>query len=193
MEGGGGVPLCQGEVMAQPSGTVVLRARSMQIVGVAMVVMAVVGLGSCVTGGLETLAHFGAPVLLFGLLGWAVFWAPRVEVSDGGVVMVNILRTIQVPWPAVEGVDGRYGLQLRTAYGAFTAWGVSAPAGRDRGRGRDSASAVTVRQRLESLREAGWLEDPRLERPGARTEWHWPVIAAAVLLAATSLTLPFAA
>ena len=186
-----GQALCQGVVMAEPYGeTVVLRSRSMQAVGVAIVAVAVVGLASAVTGGIDTLGRYGAPIVLFGLLGWAVFWVPRVEVSDGGVVMVNILRTIHVPWPAVEAVDGRYGLQLRTAYGAFTAWAVSAPSGADRRKGRDSAAAVGVQERLDSLRGAGWLDDPRLERPRARTEWHRPLIGAAGLLALASLALP---
>jgi hypothetical protein len=186
-----GQPLCQGVGMAEPYGeTVVLRSRSMQLLGVTLVAVAVLGLASAVTGGLEELARFGAPIVLVSLLGWAVFWVPRVEVSDGGVVMVNILRAIHVPWPAVEAVDGRYGLQLRTAYGAYTAWGATAPAGRDRGRGRHSASAVAVQQRLESLREAGWLDHPRLEQPRARTEWHLPLIAATALLTLASVTLP---
>jgi hypothetical protein len=177
--------------MAEPYGeTLVLRSRSMQVIGGAIVTVAVVGLALAVIGGLHSLGRFGAPILLFGLLGWAVFWVPRIEVSDGGVVMVNILRTIQVPWPAIEGVDGRYGLQLRTAYGGYTAWAATAPSGRDRGRGRDSEAAVSVQQRLEALRTAGWLDHPRLEQPRARTEWHRPLIGAAVLMTLASVTLP---
>ncbi len=186
-----GWSLCQGVRMVEPYGeTVVLRSRSMQVVGAAIVAMAVVGLASAVTGGLDPLARYGAALVLFGLMGWAVFWVPRVEVSDGGLVMVNILRTIHIPWPAVETVDGRYGLQLRTAYGAYTAWAVTAPTGADRRAGRDSAAAVAVQQRLETLRGAGWLDDPRLEQPRARTEWHRPLIGAAGLLALASLALP---
>jgi hypothetical protein len=157
------------------------------------VAVAVAGLASAVTGGIDSLGRYGAPIVLFGLLGWAVFWKPRVEVSDGGVVMVNILRTIHVPWPAVEAVDGRYGLQLLTAYGAFTAWAVSAPSGADRRQGRDSAAAVGVQERLDSLRGAGWLDDPRLEQPRARTEWHLAMICATATLVVASLVLPLLA
>ncbi len=165
----------------------------MQVVGVTLGAVAVAGLLLAVTGGLGTLARYGGPFLLLGLLGWAAFWAPRVEVSDGGVLVVNIFRTIQVPWPAVEGVDGRYGLQLRTAYGAFTAWGVSAPTGSDRRQARPSAAAVTVQERLDALREAGWLENPRLEQPHAHAEWHVPLICATAALSVASVTLPFLA
>jgi len=177
--------------MAEPYGeTVVLRSRTMQGIGAAMVAIAVVGLASALTGSAETLGRFAAPLLLFGLVGWAAFWQPRVEVSAGGVTIVNTLRTIEIPWPAVEEVVGRYGLQLRTAYGTVTAWGASAPSGTDRGRARPSEAALVVEERLAALRAAGWLEDPRLERPTARTRWHVPVIGAAAVLVVASLTLP---
>ncbi len=180
--------------MARPDGsTVVLRSRSMQGVGLALGAVAVAGLVLVAVGGPATTARYGGPFALVGLLGWAAFWAPRVEVSDGGVRMVNTFRTIQVPWPAVEGVDGRYGLQVRTAYGAFTAWGASAPTGADRRHARGSAAAVTVQERLDALREAGWLENPRLEQPRAHTEWHVALICVTALLAVASVTLPFLA
>jgi hypothetical protein len=166
--------------------TVVLRSRAAQVLGVAMVVVAAVG-------GWADLARVGAPVALFGLLGWAAFWRPHVEVSDGGVRVVNTLRTVQVPWPAVESVDGRYGLRLVTAYGRLSAWGAPAPVGRQRARGEQSATAVVVQQRLDALREAGHLQDPRLERPALGTTWNLPLVAVAAVLLVASVVLPLLA
>ena len=75
-----------------------------------------------------TNAALGAPWLaLFALAAWAIFWRPCVVVSDAGVRLVNVSRTIDVPWPALQGIETRWALTLVTAYGRFTAWGAPAP------------------------------------------------------------------
>lgn len=153
-----------------------------------MVMVAAGGLVSAVADGAAL--EFGAPLVLIGLLGWAAFWRPCVEVSDGGVLVVNTLRTVHVPWPAIEAVEGRYGLRLRTAYGAVTAWAAGAPTGRQRARGVDSEAARAVTERLEALRAAGHLDDRRLERPDLRTTWHRELIAAIGALLVASVALP---
>lgn len=156
-----------------------------------MVVLAVLGLGSAVSGGMDTVLSFAAPVALFGLLGWAAFWQPYVEVSDGGVTLANTLRTVQVPWPAINEVDGRYGLRLGTAYGNLTAWAAPAPTGRERASDQPSTTAKAVTRRLESLREAGFLTDRRLEGAPLRTTWHLPLLVAIGALGLCAVTLPF--
>jgi hypothetical protein len=170
--------------------TVELRSRAARALGVGIMVVAAAALVSAVVDGAHVLATYGAPLLLLGLLGWAAFWRPHVQVSDGGVKVVNTLRTVEVPWPAIEQVVGRYGLQLRTAYGAVNAWGAAAPSGRRRARGEDSDCAKAVTTRLESLRQAGYLDDARLERPSLRTSWHREVIAVAGTLLVASVVLP---
>ena len=168
--------------------TVRIRSRTARALGVATVVVAAGGLVSSVVDG--GALELGAPLVLIGLLGWAAFWRPYVEVSDGGVLVVNTLRTVHVPWPAIEAVEGRYGLRLRTAYGAVTAWAAGAPTGRQRARGADSEAAQAVTGRLETLRAAGHLDDRRLERPDLRTTWHRELIAAIVALLVASVALP---
>lgn len=66
-------------------------------------------------------------VALFMTCCWAIFWRPSVEVSDAGIRMVNVTRTIDVPWPAVLDVETRYALTIDTAYGRFAAWAAPAP------------------------------------------------------------------
>jgi hypothetical protein len=170
--------------------TVTIKGRASQVLGAAMMAAAAIGLVSLARGGLDSLLAFAAPMTLFGVLGWAAFWRPQVEVSDGGVTVVNTLRTVVVPWPAVESVDGRYGLVIRTAYGPVTAWGAAAPGGRQRARGEQSPAAVAVSERLESLRAAGHLDDARLERPDLLRTWHWPEIVTGALLLVAAVLLP---
>ena len=170
--------------------TEVFRTSSARVLGGAMMAAGGIALATAGFDGVTTLLTYAGPCLLFAVVGWAAFWRPHVEVSDGGVTVVNTLRTIQVTWPAIEGVEGRYGLRLRTAHGPVTAWAAGAPAGRQRARGQDSATAQAVTTRLESLRAAGHLDNPRLESSAATTSWHREVVAALVLLALLSVVLP---
>jgi hypothetical protein len=173
--------------------TVQLRSRSAHALGAVMVAVSVLGLATAAWGGVDTVLRFAAPLALFGVVGWGAFWQPRVEVSDGGVLVVNTLRTVQVPWPAIESVDGRYGLKLGTAYGAVSAWGAAAPVGKQRARGEQSEAAVAVTDRLEDLRRAGHLDERRLERDALPTTWHLPLISCLALLVVATPLLPLLA
>jgi Bacterial PH domain len=170
--------------------TRVLRSRSSQVLAVAMVIASVLALATAVVDGLDAVLRYGGALALFGAFAWAAFWQPHVEVSDGGVKVANLLRTIEVPWPALHTVEGRYGLRLRTAYGAVVAWGADAPVGRRRSRGVQSHAAAAVMARHEELRRAGHLADPQLERPTPRTTWHVRTSTALALLAVATVALP---
>jgi Bacterial PH domain len=139
---------------------------------------------------------------------WATFWRPRVEVSDGGVRIVNVMRTIDVPWPAITGIDTRWALTLLTAYGKFTAWAAPArgrgpvrramradtfPLGRtpatspDRGPhevapGAAREAAEIVSQHWERLRAEGHLDNPVLEHERVPVRWHVETIAVGLVL-----------
>ncbi len=145
---------------------------------------------------------------------WATFWRPRVEVSDAGVRVVNVTRTIRIPWPALRDVDTKWALTLGTAWGQYTAWSAPAPGARgalrtltDRRRqpshdqpgamapgdlpdSPSGSAAVLIRDRWDALRRAGHLDDPRLEDERAPVRWHvGSLLAAVVLLAAGIVTL----
>jgi hypothetical protein len=170
--------------------TVVIRSRWSLALAVAMVVTGGVGIILAAAAGPAQLLAFGAPLALFGLLGWAGFWHPHVEVSDGGVRVTNTWRTVHVPWPSITEVDGRYGLRLRTSYGTVTSWAAPAPTGRARARSENGAAAEMVSRRLDELRAAGYLDNPTLERDSLETVWDVPLALAAGLLLAASLLLP---
>jgi hypothetical protein len=175
--------------------------------------LAIVGI--CVVAATVTVAEDGVGdlarmlpwlVLVCGAC-WAAFWHPRVEVSDGGVRIVNVTRTIDVPWPAIRDVETKWALKLVTAYGAFTAW--AAPAG-GRGPARRASrielnvmrrapvtehladvgsmegaagdAAHIVRAHWAKLRDAGHLDNPVLERDTVPVRWHVETFGIAALL-----------
>ena len=151
--------------------------------------------------------------LLFTACCWAIFWNPRVVVSDGSVRLVNVTRTIDVPWPSIVDVETRYALTLVTTYGRFAAWAAPAPgaggalrtAMRSRPRavdGVDQVHAVTmgevpgtasgdaatiVRRRWKRLRADGFLDEPRLEFDAPPIRWHWQIGLVVAGLAALSV------
>ena len=161
-------------------------ARVLAVVTIALCGVVLVSLA--LTADLETTSRYAAPVLLLALLAWVGYWRPRVEISDGGIEIRNVWRTVEVPWPALQEVDSRLGLRLVTAYGTYQAWAVPGPR-RTRGTRevRTPEAAALVVARWEALRDAGYLDEPRLERPRARTRLHVVELAAAALLLALSV------
>lgn len=158
-------------------------------VAVALVVV------TAVTGDVVAVVGALLPAALVTYLVWMLFWRPAVEVSDGGVQVRNVARTVHVPWTAYEGVETRYSLEVRYAGGTVTAWAAPRSSGtarwlrssRRRTAGQDqvvagaSAEAVAdaVTQRHGLLAAAGHLDRAVPGAPGARTTWH--VVQLAVL------------
>lgn len=174
------------------------------------VVCGVTLVGLAVSDGVEGVLR-GAPwLLLVAGSCWACFWRPAVVVDDAGVRLVNVLRTIDVPWPAIRAVDTKWALTLVTAYGRFTSWAAPAPGRREATRAtrQDAAvlppgtataegirpgdlpssasgsAALLVRRRWERLRREGHLDEPRLERERVPVRWHVGTIVGAIVLSA---------
>ena len=126
------------------------------------------------------------------LLTWTVFWRPLVEVSDGGVLLVNPWRTVHVPWPALDEVGARWALTVRTTDGrTFSAFAAPAPGatGGDRvGLSGEAVSAVEARG--ERLIAAGYLDQVRPEGARVTVRAHVrTVVAMAALIALSALAL----
>src|SRR5690625_1990746 len=112
------------------------------------------------------------------ILVWVVFGYPRVEVSDGGITLVNVVRTVHIPWPCFTGADARWNLRIETKSGSFTSWALPAGSGTARRlpnrrqeatmteqqlRGNTAeAAAVIIGERLKVITEAGYLDSPTL-------------------------------
>ena len=154
-----------------------------------------------------------APVLFVVLFVWAAYWRPAVVVSPGGVELRNVTRTIELPWPSIQRVDTKYALTLVTAYGEFASWAAPAPGRRahmlkadpeatralpsstfaggtvgsgDLANTSSGQAAFLIRSRWEELRDAGLLEDAKLERSKPVVRWHTPtLVALGVLLVAS--------
>ena len=166
--------------------------------------------GSAASGGLGELLRYGAIPLLGLVVVWALFWYPQVEVSDGEIVLRNVLRTVRIPWPTFRGADTRLSLTIETTDGPFTAWAAPArsalgaradaatprgprlvPARRVRGESDGHTAdvvALEIAARRESLERAGHL------RPGppptgvhVTTTWHAGMIAVVAVLGALAV------
>ncbi|MGL5824105.1 MAG: PH domain-containing protein [Nocardioides sp.] len=140
------------------------------------------------------LIAYSGPLGMVVLVAWAVWWSPYVEYSPAGVRLHNVVRSVFVPWPAIESIDPRYGLTLGTPFGRFSAWAATRPsfgssrrvppAGRLGHRETSAADAVT--EVRDALVAAGHLDQPRLESDRADIAWRHDVVAAALGLAAWS-------
>ena len=195
--------------------TVVFRApRGTMITGVVAVLCAI----GLVTALLEAggLALRYLPVLVLPVVVvWALYARPAVIVSDAGVEVRNVTRTIVLPWPSIQRIDTKYALTLYTAYGAFAAWAAPAP-GRmttlasgpddlkhlpkssyigggvrpgDLTTSASGQAAAVIRRRWDELNEAGYLADPRLERSRPQVRWHVLPALGIVALAALAVAL----
>ncbi|MDM4763351.1 PH domain-containing protein [Galbitalea sp. SE-J8] len=67
------------------------------------------------------------PAAFVAFAAWAWLWHPSVEVDDAGVTLVNLVRTVHVPWAGLVHVDTRFALTLITPRGRFAAWAAPAP------------------------------------------------------------------
>ena len=188
------------------------RPAASRVLAAVIGVVCAIGLGALtIDQGIGGLARHGSWIVLPAVICWALFWNPRVDVDEAGVVLVNVLRTIRLPWPAIRAVDTKWALNLDTAYGRFTAWAAPGPgrhANRDissleiehlpessRGDGgglrpgdspRSSSglAAIAVRRQWEALRDAGHLDNPRLEFERPPVMWHVGMMGAVAALLA---------
>jgi hypothetical protein len=168
-------------------------------------VIAVLGLGGfVVTGDWIGLARYAWPVVLLAVVTFALYWFPRLDVSEAEIVVRNVFRTIHVPWQAIQRIDTKYALTLYTAEGKIPVWASPAPsryaqftttrgdtavtesaraAGGSIRPGdalntESGAAAHVIRSHWEDLRDDGLLDRPY----ELRTRIHWPTIAVLVIL-----------
>jgi hypothetical protein len=93
-----------------------------------VLVLCVVGIaGLVVAGDWGDLARTIWPLLFAATLVAAVFWRPRIEVTDSGVTVVNVFRTLEVPWPAIQRIDTRYAVTLFTPNMRIAVWAAPSP------------------------------------------------------------------
>ena len=179
--------------------TVVYRTATSRVLGVSALVLAVLAVGFfAVTGGLAEALRSGPLVVFAAIAIWVTFALPHVTVSDGGVTVRNVLRTVHVPWPVFTGADSRWSLTVHTTQGDVGSWAVPAPSGFAARASRDPAgqvergvNAVTVAfaigERYRMLLEAGHLGRRTVQQ--VELERRWNTGAAIALAAGAALAL----
>jgi len=131
--------------------------RSRFGIGLTIVVWAICAAG--IVSALLVGAGVG-PVVLLASLGWFVwlaFWRPSVVTDSRGVELRNLVRDVAIPYDAVDDVDTRFALVVRSGERSYSAWGAPAPGG-----------ASSLRDSLSRRRAAGtdWRDAPRSVREG---------------------------
>lgn len=142
------------------------------------------------------------------LVVWALFWRPAVVVSDGEVVVRNVLATVRIPWPAYRGVTVKYSLVVHTTGADVTAWAAPRSSGTAQrmrrrrptegplGPGRHNANADRVAdaivERQAALKDAGFLKDAEAAVAAGvvpQRRWHWALVGGVLVLAVASFAL----
>lgn len=189
-----------------------------RILAATIVVLCAVGVaGLAVAGDWPGLVRTVWPLAFFSVLAVALFWRPRILIEDHGVTVVNVLRTIEVPWPAILRIDTRFSLTLFTAERKIPVWAAPSPGIRGAvaiersdvrnlsesayGPGHsvrpgDSVTtpsgqvAFVLRKRWEALRDAGHLDSGAVEEGSLKVTVHWATIAVlGVLFAGTVISV----
>jgi len=183
------------------------RVLTILIVAIAAASLA----GFVVVGDLEGLLRYGAWFAVLAVLAVVLFWLPRIDVLEHGVVVRNPLSTWHVPWPAIQIVDTKYALTITTPLKRIEAWAAPASGrftvfrlGPDDTRVSESArvagsirpgdtlssesgaAANHIRRHWELLRDDGLL-DGALEPGSLRRTWHIATIAVLTSLSALGL------
>ncbi len=181
----------------------------------AVVTMAVCALGvvALVVSNPADAVRYAWPIVLVGVLAWAMYWRPSLLVQEHGITVENVLRTHFVPWPSIEAIDTRYSLTLRTAHGRVGVWAAPAP-GRHRTLGlapkdfdgvglsargshgelrpNDAITTPTgnlaqlIRGHWEQLRDAGAFS-AGVDPDAATVRWHRGTVTVVAALAAASV------
>lgn len=199
---------------------ITLRPRFGQVMTVIVALIVVAALVSfLVVGDLVGLLRSVWVLLLLAYGIWLLFWSPSVTIDPAGVVIRNLVRERRVTWPAITRIDTKYALTLYTDAGRVSAWAAPAP-GRAPASGvsqddlrrlpestygaggsirpgdlptTDSGQAsLIVRMRWEELRDAGMLDDSRVEGSGVATRFLWAetlILLVLVILAAGSILI----
>lgn len=177
--------------------TLTFRTPMARALTIGVAAVAAVALAYFVSdGGIRELWRSGPTVLCIVVVTWGLFWRPQVQVSDGGVTVANILRTVHVPWPVLRTVDSKWSLTVTAADVTVSAWAVPASSGMAartrrpgarggqdspsplRSAGNADAAALAIAERREALVEAGHLKAQPVGSLSPRTSWNVPEAAA---------------
>lgn len=114
--------------MAEATGRLVYRPTLTRVLAVIYLALGVwLLVGAPVSAGPAGVVGRLGWLVAAGTLVYALLWRPAVIVDPSGVRLVNVVRTVHVPWPALETVDTRYTLTLTAGGRRFASWAATAP------------------------------------------------------------------
>ncbi len=113
------------------AGTMVFRTTFSRVFPWVTAAVAVAGMVAMVAdGGWPQLWRSGPALVLAVTIVWVLFALPRVEVSDAGVLLVNVTRTVWVAWPNFRSASTEWSLRVRTVDDReFSSWALPASSG----------------------------------------------------------------
>jgi len=154
------------------------------------------------------------PCAMFAFIAWAMLWRPSLTVADDGLSVLNVTRTIHIPWEALINVDTKYALTLYTPGHKFPVWAAPAPgttrtlrASRSETKGRvgrpgvedslrrpgdllateSGAAAEVVRRRWQQLQDSGAVDAGRADETPVGIRWHLASLAVLLVLFASTV------
>ncbi|MBX3117124.1 MAG: PH domain-containing protein [Cryobacterium sp.] len=182
------------------------------MVAIIIWILCLAGAIAVAVAGFESAGEYLPSVALFAFIGWAGLWRPSIKVDDSAVTLVNVLSSVQIPWPAIIQIDTRYALTVVTPNHKFPATAAPAPGrlttvfsrkevgransqvGSD-GRIRPSdlphtdsgAAAMIIRNKWERLQKEDRIEIGVADETPVTRIWHSTTIVAGCLLAALAI------
>ncbi|MBM7824855.1 hypothetical protein JOD55_000682 [Arcanobacterium pluranimalium] len=111
--------------------TYILRGKGTQLYGYALVALALIIAGGSAWHGGWSEALRALPISAFiAVFAWVAYGNPRTEVGPRGLRIVNLTRTVDVPWGDLDYVENRWGLIVHTVSGRkISAWSIPSRAG----------------------------------------------------------------
>ncbi len=110
--------------------TIIIRSRlGMWTVGVIALICATLIVRTALLIGAAAAVEFAALPVLICVIGWMLWYYPRVEISDDGVAIANPLRSVRIPLSAITETTARGALRIHTGQAHYTAWAAPARGG----------------------------------------------------------------
>ncbi|MCL1897367.1 MAG: PH domain-containing protein [Micrococcales bacterium] len=195
------------------TGQYVYRSRSARAMAIVVMALAALALVNVATSGWRMTLQWGLIPLWLAYTTWGLFWWPSVRMDQQGVKVVNVLRSVQVAWSAIQRIDTRWSLTLFTPRGKVTAFAAPSPSNfkalqarpadlkglpestyvagsirpGDLPHSPSGHAALVVRQRWEALRDADQLGTP--EKADVVSRWHWKGLAVWLALSVAGFAL----
>ncbi|WP_435299548.1 PH domain-containing protein [Timonella sp. A28] len=112
-----------------------------------------------------------AGCLFVSVAVWLFYFRPYLEISDGGVHIVNPLRTVHIPWPAVKETYIRGSFHVSTTGETVHSAYAATIQNKRNNLGLAGEAKQVSDARFDALADAGFLDDVRPEGAPVKQTW----------------------